>query len=182
MIPELQPLGLARERRRRDERRLGLRLLSFVEFREITEQHVGDDEAEQRVAEELHHLVVGDAAADVLVRAGRVRHRVLEQPAIAEPVADRLLQRLELVAQPHDVAVPELRPVARDDALRVLRVAGVDPDAHLVETVDRQRKDRVRHVRREDRHDPVRFEQAADDLRFDVRMRPEDDDEVCHSA
>ena len=69
MIPELQPFGLARERRRRDQRRLGLRLLPFVELREIAEQHVGDDEAEQRVAEELHRLVVGDAAADVLVRA-----------------------------------------------------------------------------------------------------------------
>ena len=45
-----------------------------------------------------------DAAADVLVGARRVRHRVLEQAAIAEAVADRPLQRLELVAQPHDAA------------------------------------------------------------------------------
>ena len=62
-----------------------------------------------RVAEELQRLVVDDAAADVLVGARGVRHRVLEQPAIAEAVADRLLQRLELVAQPHHLAARAAR-------------------------------------------------------------------------
>ena len=134
----------------------------------LAEQHVGDDEAEQRVAEKLHRLVVGDAAADVLVGARRVGHRVLEQAAIAEAIADRLLQRLELVAQPHDLAVLELGAVALDDALRLVGLAGVDRDAHLGEAVDRHRKDRVRHVGRDHRHDAVGLEQAADDLRFDV--------------
>ena len=54
-----------------------------------------------RVAEKLQRLVVAHAAADVLVGARGVGHRVLEQAAIAEAVADRLLQRVELVAQPH---------------------------------------------------------------------------------
>ena len=69
-------------------------------LRKLAEQQVGDDEAEHGVAQKLERLVVADAAADVLVGARRVRHRVLEQSAIAEAVADRLLQRLELVAQP----------------------------------------------------------------------------------
>ena len=81
------------------------------------------DEAEQRVAEKLHRLVVDDAAADVLVGARGVGHRVLEQAAIAEAVADRLLQRLELVAQPHHLAVLQLGAVALDDALRLLGLA-----------------------------------------------------------
>ena len=55
---------------------------------ELAEQHVGDDEPEHRVAEELERLVVEDAAARVLVRARPVRQRVLEQPAVVEAVAD----------------------------------------------------------------------------------------------
>ena len=108
VIAEPQPLGLPRQRRRRHQRRLDLRLLSLVERRELAEQHVGDDEPEHGVAEKLHRLVVDDAAADVLVGARGVRHRVLEQAAIAEAVADGLLQRLELVAQPHDLPVLQL--------------------------------------------------------------------------
>ncbi len=58
---------------------------------------------------------------------------MLEQAAIAEAVADRPLQRLELVAQPHDLSVRQPRPVALDDPLRLLRVVGMHGDAHLAE-------------------------------------------------
>ena len=88
---------MPRQRRRRDERRLHLRLLPFVEVRELAEQHFGDDEAEHGVAEELERLVVDDAAAGILLRARLVRQRVLQQAAIAEPVAEAPLERLELV-------------------------------------------------------------------------------------
>ena len=101
---EVDPLAEPRQRRRRDDRRLQLRLLPFVVLRELAEQHVGDDEAEDRVAEELHRLVVEDAAARVLVHARAVRQRVLEQPAIAEAVADGALERLELGAERNDRA------------------------------------------------------------------------------
>ena len=183
MIPEAQPLRLPGQRRRRDDRRLGLRLLAFVEPREVAEQHVGDDEPEQRVAEKLHRLVVGDAPAHVLVRPRRVGHGVFEQAAIAEPVADRLLQRLELVAQAHDLPVLQLGAVGVDDPLCLLGVGRVHRDSDVAQPVDRQREDRVRNVRRrDDRHHVVGFEQAADDLRLDVGMRAEDDDEIGHSV
>ena len=51
-------------------------------------QHVGHDEAEHGVAEELQRLVVDDAARGVLVRARPMRQRVLEQAEVAELVAD----------------------------------------------------------------------------------------------
>jgi hypothetical protein len=70
-----------------------------------------------------------------------VRHRVLEQAPIAEAVPDGLLQRFELVAQPHDLPVLQLGAVALDDALRLLRLGGVHRDAHLAQAVDRQWKD-----------------------------------------
>ncbi len=60
---------------------------------------------EHGVAEELHRLVVEDAAAGVLVHARAVRQRVLEQAAILEAVADAPLERLELRAE-RDDAVP----------------------------------------------------------------------------
>ena len=99
-----------RERRRRDERRLQLRLLPLVVLRELAEQHVGDDEAEHGVAEELHRLVVEHAAARVLVDARLVRQRVLEQAAVAEAVADPLLERLELRPERHDAGRRPSRP------------------------------------------------------------------------
>ena len=78
----------------------------------LAEQHLGHDQPQHRVAEELERLVVGDAAARILRGARLVRQRVLEQPAILEAVADALLQLLELVAQPDD---------ARADVLAVAR-------------------------------------------------------------
>ncbi len=101
-LAEVDLLAEPRQRRRRHDRRLQLRLLPFVVLRELPEQHVGDDEAEHRVAEELHRLVVEHAAAGVLVHARAVRQRVLEQAAIAEAVADAPLERLELRAERHD--------------------------------------------------------------------------------
>src|SRR5436305_1993646 len=51
MFAELQPLGLTRKRRRRDERRLGLRLLALVEVRKLPEEQIRDHEPDDRVAE-----------------------------------------------------------------------------------------------------------------------------------
>ena len=72
-------------------------------------QRVGDDEAEHGVAEELERLVVDDAAGDVFVRARAMRQRVLEQPAIAEAIAQARLELGELVADAHARAAPAIR-------------------------------------------------------------------------
>jgi hypothetical protein len=53
MIAQAKALGHRRQRGGRHEGRLGLRLLPFGELRELAVQHVGHDEAEHRVAEEL---------------------------------------------------------------------------------------------------------------------------------
>ena len=94
-------------------------------LRELPEQHVGDDEAQHRVAEELHRLVVEDAAAGVLVHARPMRQRVLEQAAVAEAVADPLLERLELGAERHALRPPVLSSrwlsMIRARMLRVVR-------------------------------------------------------------
>ena len=125
---EVDLLPEARQRGRRDDRRLQLRLLPLVVLRELAEQHVGDDEAEHRVAEELHRLVVEDAAAGVLVHARAVRQRVLEQPAVLEAIADAALERLELRAERDDPARAVLVAVAVDDPLGVRGVVGVHRD------------------------------------------------------
>ena len=179
MLAEVQALGLPRQRRGRDDRRLGLRLLPLVVLRKIAEQHVGDDESEQRVAEELERLVVDDAAAHVLVRARGVRHRVLEQPAVAEAIADRLLQRLELVAQAHDLPVLQLGAVRLDDPLRFVRFAFVHRNPDFVEAVDGERENRAGHVGGDERHDAVRLQEAAHDPRLDVGVRAEDHDQIA---
>ena len=44
-VAEPEPLAEPRQRRRRDQRRLELRLLPFVVLRELAEEHVGDHEA-----------------------------------------------------------------------------------------------------------------------------------------
>src|SRR5690606_21546383 len=64
------------ERRRRDQRRLGLGLLALGEVRELVIEQVRDQEAEHRVPEELQRLVVEHAAGGVLVRARLVREGV----------------------------------------------------------------------------------------------------------
>ena len=88
VVAEPELLGHLGERRGRHQVGLDLRLLSFGVRRERAEQRLGHDQAEHRVAEELERLVVGDAAARILVRLRLVRQRVLEQAAIAEAVAD----------------------------------------------------------------------------------------------
>ena len=77
-------LAQPRQRRRRDDRRLQLGLLPFVVLRKLRGTACRrSTKPEHRVAEELHRLVVEDAAAGVLVHARAVRQRVLEQAAIA---------------------------------------------------------------------------------------------------
>ena len=84
-------------------------------LRELAEQHVGNHEAKDGVAEELHRLVVEDAAAGIFVHARTVRQRVFQQPAIPEPVADAALERLELRSERHDARRPGLVAMAVDD-------------------------------------------------------------------
>ena len=140
VLAQIQTFGLPREGRRRDERGLRLRLFSLVEAGKLPEEHVGDDEAEHGVAQELQRFVVVNAAARVLVGARGVRHRVFEQPAVAEPVRDGLLQRLELVAQPHELPVGQLRAMAFDDATRVVGVVWMHRNPDLAGAVDGQGK------------------------------------------
>ena len=103
---------------------------ALVVLRELAEQHVGDDEAEHGVPEELHRLVVEDAAAGVLVHPRAVRQRVLEQPAILEAIADAPFERLELRAERDDPARAVLVAVAVDDPLGVRGVPSArDPDS-----------------------------------------------------
>ena len=92
---EIDFFGQPRERRRRDDAGLHLRLVALAVGREPREQQIGDDEAEHGVAEELERLVVDDAAGGVLVRARSVRQRVLEQAEVAELVVDAFFERAE---------------------------------------------------------------------------------------
>ena len=111
----------AAERRRRHDRGLQLRLLPLVVLRELAEEHVRDDEPEDRIAEKLQRLVVDDAAAGILVHARAVGQRVLEQAAIAKAIADDALERLELAAERHDAPGTNLVTVAVDDLLSPVR-------------------------------------------------------------
>ena len=111
VVAETQPLGELRERRRGHDVRLDLRLLPFGVGRERAEERVGNHQTEHRVAEELERLVVHDAAARVLVRLRLVRQRVLEQPAIAETIAEPRLERIELLRQRHHQPAADLLAV-----------------------------------------------------------------------
>ena len=82
-----------------------------MEVRELAEQHVGDDEAEHGIAEELERLVVEHAAARVLVRARLVRQRVLEEAAVAEAVVDPLLERFEFLPDGNNDGTGRVGPV-----------------------------------------------------------------------
>ena len=146
MLAQAQTVGEPRERCRGHQRRLDLRLLAFVVFGKFSEQQV-------RVAQEFERLVVADASADVLVRAGRVGHGVLEQSAVAEAIADGSLQRLEFVAEPDNLAgltAPELGTVALDDAPRLVGVVCMNGDANLAERADGHGEQRLRQVRCDD--------------------------------
>src|SRR5262249_18539100 len=84
VLAEIEPLRVPGERLRGDDRRLDLGLLSFAVRRVLPEQHVGDDEPEHGIAQELERLVVDDAPRHILRRARAVRQRVLEEAAILE--------------------------------------------------------------------------------------------------
>src|SRR5438309_962650 len=66
MLAEVEPLRVARQRLRRHDRRLDLRLLPLVVSGKLPEQHVGDDEPEDCVAEKFERLVVVYAPGQVL--------------------------------------------------------------------------------------------------------------------
>ena len=173
-VAEVDPLAEPRQRGRRHDRRLELRLLPFVVLRELAEQHVGDDEAEHRVAEELHRLVVEDAAAGVLVHARAVRQRVLEQAAVAEAVADASARAARARRRTGSTrAAPTLLAMALDDAARAARRprrATVTP-----QLVERQRKRRARACpTRRSPAMPCASSRPLHDVRFDRRRGAED--------
>ncbi len=180
VVAEAQTLGQPPERRGGNHRGLDLRFLALVMLGKLVEQEVGDEEPEHGVAQEFERLIVADAAADVLVCAGRVGHGVFEQPAVAEAIADRLLQGLELVAQPDKLTAPQFCAVALDNALRVAGVVGMNRDANLAERAHGHREQRLRQVRSDDRRHSMRLEQPAHDARFDVGSRPEDGNQIRH--
>ena len=123
-------------------------------MRKLAAQSVGDDQSEHGVAEELERFVVDDAAARILVRLRLVRQRVLEQTAIAKPIADALLERDELLRQGHDEAAAHLLAMALDDAHRVLGLVLPHRDERLAHRVDGEREERRRRSRRPYRLDP----------------------------
>src|SRR5204862_4865414 len=106
----------------------------------------------------------------------------LHEAAIAEAVTCGALERLELVADPDYAAVRQLGAVALDDPPRLVGVLRVHGDPDLAEPVDRERENRMRKIRGDDRRHAVRLEQAADDARFNVRLRAKDDGEVGHDS
>ena len=178
--PSSQPLGQFRQRRRRDEHRLDLRLLPLGGLRERAAQRVGDHQAEHGVAEKLERLVVDDAAARILVRLRLVRERVLEQPAIAKAIAEARLERGKLLRQRHDQAAAHLLAMALDDAHRLFRLVLAHRDARLAHRVDGERKQRRRRSRGAHRLDAVAVEQRLNDAGLDVRGRAEDDGQLGH--
>ena len=102
-------------------------------LRELAKEHVGDDESEDRVAEELERLVVEDAAAGVLVHARAMRQRVLEQAVIAELVADDPLERLELSTDAGHASVRAVVTVAVDESCRFVGVLLVHRHTEFVD-------------------------------------------------
>src|SRR5262249_55881666 len=102
---------------------------------------------------------------------------MLEQPDIAETVAGRPLQRVELIPQADDLARRELGSMAVDQSARLLDVFLVHGQADVAEAFDRQREDAPHRAGRDDGRNPVRFEQPAHDARLHVGVRPEDHDE-----
>ncbi len=169
-------LGQPRERRRRDDAGLHLRLVALAVRRKPREQHVGDDEAEHGVAEELERLVVDDAARRVLVRARSMRQRVLEQAEVAELVADALLERPERLAEPAHFGGGGLVEVAGDQLAgprRRRRSARVTRNSAWPNRIGNSDGDSADD---DARLDVVRVEQPADDFRLDRRVRAEDFD------
>ena len=72
---------------------------------------------------------------------------------------------------------PDLVAVAVDDLQRALGLVFADRQPQLVR---RERKRRAREIGRHQHFDAVRFEQALDDVGFDLRRRAKDDGQVTH--
>ena len=153
-----------------------------MEVRELAKQHLGDDEPEHRIAKELQRLVVGDAAARVFLGAGLVRERMFQQPAVAEPVSEAPLQRLELVADGDHGRAIGVRPVRLDKPCRLGRLVGRHGNAHLPQAFHADREHRWRALQRAHDRDAVRLQQAGDNARLDIRVGTEDDGPVAGHA
>jgi hypothetical protein len=117
VVAQADPVSETRKSRRRHERRLHFGLLSLLKLRELAEQHVGHDETEHGIAQELERLVVEHSATGVFVRARFVRQRMFEKAAVAKAVVDPLLQRFELLPDGNDDGTWRIRPVRCDQAL-----------------------------------------------------------------
>ena len=61
------------------------------------------------------------------------------------------------------------------------RLGGANGQKYIAKTVNRQRQHRMRDIRRQQRANAVGLEEPTHDVRLDVRLRPEDDDEL-HQA
>ena len=168
VLAEPELLRHFRERRGRDQVGLDLRLLPFVVGRERAEQRFGDDQAEHGVAEELQRLVVGHAAAGILVRLRLVRQRVLEQPAILEAIADARFERIELLRQRHDDAAADLLAMAVDDPHRVGGILVAHGDAGLAHRTEPELEQARRRPGGAHRLQAVTVEQRLDDVGFDL--------------
>ena len=108
-----------------------------------------------------------------------VRQRVLEQPAVAEAVSDRALERFELRPERDDPSTLHLVAVALDDPQRRGGIVGVDRDPPLPRLVVQRQRERGPRVVAEDRgKDAVGLEQTLDHVGLDFRRRPKDDDEI----
>src|SRR5688572_5299168 len=99
-----------------------------------------------------------------------VRERVLEQPEVLELVADPRLERAKVIGQPADFRRGRLVEMAGDEIARAAGLVVRDRDAELG-LAEGQRKDRLRQRRRDGGPHAVRFEEAANDLGFDRRVR-----------
>ena len=104
-----------------------------------------------------------------------MRERVLEQPAIPEPVSQPFLELLELVPQVDD-ARADVFAMALDDAPGIVGgfVGHGNPD--VAQRVDGHRPDRLRIPGDAEARDAVAVEQRHDDAGFDVGRGREHDD------
>ena len=75
----------------------------------------------------------------------------------------------------HHAGTAGFRAIARDDALRFVGVFGPHGDPHVADAIHHQRKNRSRHIGRQQRRDAVRlqqpFRQSADTKGGEWRKR-----------
>ena len=146
ILPEPERGAQPCQRRCGHENGLGLRLAPLVIVGELVEQPVGDDQVEHRIAEELHRLVVGHAAARVLMGAGSVRQRMLEQTLVPKHIAEPPLQRGARLL-PEDILGRGVISKIVDHLPRDRGLIGADREAHFAGALDVEREDRVRQIR-----------------------------------